>query len=83
MSSEAAPELQPVNQQGHDGRAELADHPLIERLGLEELESIRSEVAAGRRDRVLKTLDERGRAQELAPQPYTGRYPVRAAAERQ
>lgn len=32
-------------------------------------------MADGRRDYILKTLDERGRAQELVRQQYTGRYP--------
>lgn len=52
---------------------ELAE--LVESLRNEELDSIRSEVTAGRRDHILKTLDERGRAQELVRQQYTGRYP--------
>jgi hypothetical protein len=48
---------------------------LVEELRAEELASIGSEVAAGRREHILKTLDERGRAQELVRQQYTGRYP--------
>lgn len=52
---------------------ELTD--LVEHLRNEELDSIRSEVSSGRRDHILKTLDERGRAQELVRQQYTGRYP--------
>ena len=55
--------------------AEAADHALIERLRSEELDSIRLLMADGRRDYILKTLDERGRAQELVRQQYTGRYP--------
>jgi hypothetical protein len=39
------------------------------------LESIASEVRAGRRNHILKSLDERGRAQELVRQQYSGRYP--------
>ena len=53
----------------------LAGRQLIAHLRSEELESIRSEVRSGRRDHILKTLDERGRAQELVRQQYTGRYP--------
>ncbi len=48
---------------------------LVERLRRDELDSIESEVSQGRRAHILKTLDERGRAQELVRQQYTGRYP--------
>lgn len=48
---------------------------LIDRLRNEELESLASEIGAGRRDHILKSLDERGRAQELVRQQYSGRYP--------
>ena len=48
---------------------------LIDRLRGDELESLDSEVRAGRRDHILKSLDERGRAQELVRQQYSGRYP--------
>lgn len=53
----------------------LAGSALVDRLRRDELDSIASEVAAGRHDHILKTLDERGRAQELVRQQYTGRYP--------
>lgn len=58
-----------------DEEAEPHGPELIEFLRDQELESIRSEVAAGRREHILKSLDERGRAQELVRQQYTGRYP--------
>ncbi|MGJ3227096.1 sacsin N-terminal ATP-binding-like domain-containing protein [Micromonospora aurantiaca (nom. illeg.)] len=48
---------------------------LIERLTRDELASVASEVAAGRRDHILNSLGERGRAQELVRQQYSGRYP--------
>lgn len=53
----------------------LSATDLVEFLRGEELATIRSEVEAGRRDHILKILDERGRAQELVRQQYTGRYP--------
>lgn len=48
---------------------------LIEQLRGDELASLRSEVASGRQSHILKSLDERGGAQELVRQQYTGRYP--------
>ena len=48
---------------------------LVEHLRSQELDSLVSEIRAGRKDHILKTLDERGRAQELVRQQYTGRYP--------
>ncbi|KRF24777.1 sacsin N-terminal ATP-binding-like domain-containing protein [Phycicoccus sp. Soil803] len=48
---------------------------LVERLRADELESLRSEVQAGRRGHILKTLDERGGAQDLVRGQYAGRYP--------
>jgi hypothetical protein len=57
------------------GVTELAESPLIDRLRSDELECIVSEVEKGRRDNILKALDERGRAQELVRQQYSGRYP--------
>jgi len=48
---------------------------LVARLRTDELESLRSEVAAGRTEHILRTLDQRGIAQELIRQQYTGRYP--------
>jgi hypothetical protein len=53
----------------------LAGNDLIEKLRADELDSLRSEVSAGRRDHILRTLDQRGIAQELIRQQYTGRYP--------
>lgn len=47
----------------------------INEIRSQELESIRSEISKGRRDHVLMTLDERGGAQELVRQQYSGRYP--------
>ncbi len=52
-----------------------AESILVDRLRCDELESIASEIDAGRRDHILKSLDERGRAQELVRQQYSGRYP--------
>jgi hypothetical protein len=54
---------------------ELTGRELVDQLRRDELDSIRSEVMAGRRDHILKSLGERGRAQELVRQQYTGRYP--------
>jgi hypothetical protein len=48
---------------------------LIDRLTRDELASVASEVAAGRREHILNSLGERGRAQELVRQQYSGRYP--------
>lgn len=48
---------------------------LIDALRGDEVASLEADVAAGRRDHALKALDERGRAQELIRQQYTGRYP--------
>jgi hypothetical protein len=56
------------------GVAELSESSLIDRLRNDELECIASEVEKGRRDNILKALDERGRAQELVRQQYSGRY---------
>src|SRR3954451_9619038 len=55
--------------------AELIEAELVEKLRSDELESLTSEVAQGRRDNALKALDERGGAQELVRQQYSGRYP--------
>lgn len=57
------------------GVAELTESSLIDRLRNDELDCIASEVEKGRRDNILKALDERGRAQELVRQQYSGRYP--------
>src|SRR4051794_33987836 len=57
------------------GLVELTESSLIDRLRSDELECIASEVENGRRDNILKALDERGRAQELVRQQYSGRYP--------
>ena len=48
---------------------------LVRDLTGTELAAIASEVAAGRVENTLKALDERGRAQELVRQQYSGRYP--------
>ncbi len=53
----------------------LTEAELVERLRSDELESLASEVEQDRRDNALKGLDERGRAQELVRQQYSGRYP--------
>ena len=45
------------------------------RLRERELASIRVQAENGLRETALKGLDERGRAQELVRQQYTGRYP--------
>jgi len=55
------------------GLAEAA--ALVERLTQDEINSVASEVASGRREHILNSLDERGRAQELVQQQYSGRYP--------
>ena len=47
---------------------------LIHKLRSNELDSLRSEIEQGRREHILKTLDERGRASELVRQQYSGRY---------
>src|SRR3954470_16083134 len=57
------------------GIADLTESSLIDELRSDELECIASEVKNGRRDNILKALDERGRAQELVRQQYSGRYP--------
>ena len=48
---------------------------LVLKLTTDELESLSSEVDAGRREHALKALDERGSAQELVRDQYAGRYP--------
>lgn len=48
---------------------------LIAELRENELASVQSEAAADRLEHILRTLDERGTAQELIRQQYTGRYP--------
>lgn len=53
----------------------MSNQTLIDELRADEMNSIQSEVREGRRVHILKTLDERGRAQELVRQQYTGRYP--------
>ena len=44
------------------------------RLRERELASVRVQAENGLRESALKGLDERGRAQELVRQQYTGRY---------
>ncbi len=51
------------------------EHALVERLREDELRSIKNDVDTDLREQILKALDERGRAQELIRQQYTGRYP--------
>jgi hypothetical protein len=48
---------------------------LVDKLREDELRSIANDVSTGLRDQILKALDERGRAQELVRQQYSGRYP--------
>lgn len=48
---------------------------LVAQLRGDEIASLRSEIAAGRREHILRSLDQRGIAQELIRQQYTGRYP--------
>ncbi len=48
---------------------------LVRQLLDDELSSVRSEAASGRRVHNLKTLDERGTAQQLIREQYSGRYP--------
>ena len=49
---------------------------LVERLRRDEIASVASEVAAGRREHILNSLDERGSGQELVQHQYSGRYPI-------
>lgn len=58
-----------------DAQEVLAGNDLVDMLRTDEIESQRSEVSAGRREHILRTLDRRGIAQELIRQQYTGRYP--------
>ncbi|HHN74472.1 MAG TPA: DUF3883 domain-containing protein [Acidobacteria bacterium] len=62
MTGEAAPEYD-------------SPESLVRRLLDDELSSVQSEAASGRRAHVLKTLDERGTAQQLIREQYSGRYP--------
>ena len=48
---------------------------LLETLRADELASISANVGVGLTDQILKSLDERGSAQELIKKQYTGRYP--------
>lgn len=52
----------------------LQNNHVVEKLCSVELAALRSEVQAGRGDNHLKSLDERGRAQELVRDQYSGRY---------
>lgn len=52
----------------------LQNNHVVEKLCSDELAALRSEVQAGRGDNHLKSLDERGRAQELVRDQYSGRY---------
>ncbi len=48
---------------------------LIDQLRGDEPAQIQNDVSTGLRVQILKALDERGRAQELVRQQYSGRYP--------
>lgn len=48
---------------------------LVRQLFDDELSSVQSEAASGRAAHILKTLDERGTAQQLIREQYSGRYP--------
>lgn len=50
-------------------------YEVVQRLLMDEFEAIESAVREGRENWLLKSLDERGVAQELIRQQYTGRYP--------
>jgi hypothetical protein len=52
-----------------------SDDALVEQLRDEELRNLRVQVDGGTREVALKNLDERGIAQELIRQQYSGRYP--------
>jgi hypothetical protein len=52
-----------------------SDDALVEQLRDEELRNLRVQVDGGSREVALKNLDERGIAQELIRQQYSGRYP--------
>ncbi len=56
-------------------RGILDSRALINQLRGDEIRSIQTNVDAGLREQILKALDERGRAQDLIRQQYTGRYP--------
>ena len=48
---------------------------LVDQLRSDELRSIENDATTGLLPQILKALDERGRAQELVRQQYSGRYP--------
>jgi len=50
------------------------EHKLVHRILEGELDAIRVQVEGGLREQVLKSLDERGTAQDLVRQQYSGRY---------
>lgn len=50
------------------------DNYVVDKLSSDELAALRSEVKEGRGANHLKSLDERGRAQELVRDQYSGRY---------
>lgn len=52
-----------------------AEAALVADLRDGELAAVASEATAGRLENILRALDERGTAQELIRQQYTGRYP--------
>src|SRR4051812_21238183 len=53
----------------------MTGNDLVDKLRGDELDSLSAEIAAGRREHILRALDQRGVAQELIRQQYTGRYP--------
>ena len=57
-----------------DASRDRQDNSVVDKLCSDELTALRSEVAEGRGANHLKSLDERGRAQELVRDQYTGRY---------
>jgi hypothetical protein len=77
MSSITAPTQSPQAGGKHPslGRETEDAVDLAARLFRQEFESIRVQVESGFGSNALKSLDERGRAQELVRQQYSARYP--------
>ncbi len=65
----------PVCMRVETASSEQGAEPLVRRLLDDELSSVASEMALGRSAHILKTLDERGTAQQLIREQYSGRYP--------
>lgn len=55
--------------------ANVTGQELVDKLRNDELRSVANDLDDDLRDHALKQLDERGSAQELIRQQYTGRYP--------